>query len=124
MRSNNAMGGNAHPWCVRISAWLKSFHIEPRSLWVGVAHLVLVRPIRHRVIILLLALSTLAGCATDRYQRNLTHAYVTPWTYLSTEDREAIVRLITDRDQEPIIALARTSQTKRKALPFPSIPAT
>lgn len=51
-----------------------------------------------RVIAALLVLTAFAGCATDRYQWNLTHALVTPWTHLSTADHAAIIRLISAID--------------------------
>jgi hypothetical protein len=53
-----------------------------------------------------IAALALCGCAAQRYQWNLTHAYITPWTHLSPQDHDAIVRLISYRDQMPIIGIS------------------
>ena len=53
------------------------------------------------------AVAVLASCAEDRYHWNLTHAYITPWTHLSSADQDAIVRLISYRDQMPIIGITQ-----------------
>jgi hypothetical protein len=58
-------------------------------------------------------LLALCGCAVDRYQRNLTAAYVTPWTHLSPADHEAIVRLITDIDERPLIGISAHDEQKK-----------
>jgi hypothetical protein len=50
----------------------------------------------------------LAGCAADRarLEWNLKHAYVTPWTHLSSSDREEIIRIISRDSEEHIIGIA------------------
>jgi hypothetical protein len=65
-----------------------------------------------RLIVGLLVLSALSACATDRYQWNLKRAYITPWTHLSPADRDAIGRLISDRDQQPIIGISAHRRRK------------
>lgn len=58
-----------------------------------------------RIFVGLLALATFSGCTAQLYNWNLKYAYVTPWTHLSPADREAIVRLISDRAEDPIIGI-------------------
>jgi hypothetical protein len=58
-----------------------------------------------RVLVGFLALATFSGCTEQLYRWNLKYAYVTPWTHLSSADREAIVRLISDRAEDPIIGI-------------------
>lgn len=59
-----------------------------------------------------IALLLLCGCTDNRYRQNFTSAYVTPWTHLSTADHEAIVRLITDIDQQPLIGISAHEPNK------------
>ncbi len=63
-------------------------------------------------VLMVFAMLGLAGCAENRYRWNLTHAYVTPWTHLSPADHDAIVRLISYRDQMPIIGITHHRPSK------------
>jgi hypothetical protein len=65
-----------------------------------------------RLIVGLLVLGALSSYATDRPQRNLKHAYITPWTHLTPADGDAIVRLISNRDQQPIIGISAHRRKK------------
>src|SRR5436190_8994709 len=67
---------------------------------------------RRRLIIGLLLLSGLRGYAGDKDKRNLKHPYITPWTHLSPADRDAIIRLISSRDQQPIIGISAHRRDK------------
>jgi hypothetical protein len=56
----------------------------------------------------------LVSCAEDRYRWNLAHAYVTPWTHLSQDDYDAIVRIMSHRDQLPIIGISAHRPDKKR----------
>jgi hypothetical protein len=55
-----------------------------------------------RNVLPLLAVCVLTSCETDRYQWNLSHAYVTPQTHLSRSDFEQIIQLVTHATVDPV----------------------
>jgi hypothetical protein len=65
-------------------------------------------------VLFIVAAFAFTSCAADRYHWNLTHAYVTPWTHLSAADHDAIVRLISFKDQNPIIGISAHRPDKKR----------
>jgi hypothetical protein len=65
----------------------------------------------HSVLSLLLVLA-LSACVSEQPGTNVTQMYVTPWTHLSPADHAAIVRLITARDDQPIIGISAHEPSK------------
>jgi hypothetical protein len=65
-----------------------------------------------RTVIATLALFIL-GCASDRYNYNLRHAYVAPQVHLQRGDFEEIVRLVTNATHERMISITRPYKPHR-----------
>ena len=62
------------------------------------------------VLIQLLAVFTLAGCADQRYQWNLAHQHLSPKVQKMPEaDVRTITRLVSERCSAPIICISRGS---------------
>jgi hypothetical protein len=57
-------------------------------------------------IIALCATLVVAGCVEDRYRHNSQHVSITPWTHLSTSDRDEVVRLLSRATRQPILAIS------------------
>jgi hypothetical protein len=54
----------------------------------------------------------IVGCASDRYNYNLRHAYVAPQVHLQRGDFEEIVRLVTNATHERLISITRPFSVK------------
>src|SRR5580765_7682008 len=51
------------------------------------------------------AILTIVACATNRYQRNLAHLYITSWSHIPQPDVERIVALVSQATPQPVVGL-------------------
>jgi hypothetical protein len=67
---------------------------------------------------------SLGACSSveSRYAANIPHVYVSPWTHLTSADREQIVRLVSEATRQPIQAIARWKPDSKQIAVFTGFP--